>query len=80
MVTIPRKRRPRHPDKGIESLLREAEARGWTVIKRPRGYFKAYCVCDEKHQKWIHLTPSGTNYLKNQRKWFERQSCWEDDS
>lgn len=68
--------RPRHPDKDIEDLIRLAEARGWRIMKG-RKYYKAYCPCDDEHIKTIHLSPSGTMYLVNLRKWFNRQTCWE---
>jgi hypothetical protein len=69
--------RPRHQDKDIEVVLREAEARGWTVY-RDKGYYKAKCPCGQ-HANWsIKLTPSNPNYAKNLAAWFQRQSCWEE--
>jgi hypothetical protein len=69
--------RPRHPDKDIEAVLREAEAHGWRV-ERNKGYYKAKCPCG-RHANWsIKLTPSNPNYAKNLAAWFQRQSCWEE--
>lgn len=34
------------------------------------------CPCPEMHQKTVKLTPSGSRYELNLRKWLERQSCW----
>ena len=74
--------RPKHPDKDIEAVLREAEARDWTVY-RDKGYYKAKCPCGD-HANWsIKLTPSNPNYAKNLTAknltaWFQRQSCWEE--
>lgn len=69
-------RRPRHPDKDLEAVLRSAEKQDWTVTKRPRGYFKMKCPCDEGHAKTVHLSPSNPKYhlqLVNQLK---RSTCW----
>ncbi len=70
--------RQRHPDKDLERFLRELEGRGWRVVKG-RKYFKVKCGCADLHMKTIHLTPSGRMYLLNLRRWFERQSCWEEE-
>jgi hypothetical protein len=68
--------RPRHPVKELESVLQEAEARGWRVTKKPKGYFKLWCPCEAKHRKTVHLTPSDPNYERNLRAWLRRQPCW----
>lgn len=69
--------RRRHPDRDIETELREAEAHGWIVLPG-RTYWKAKCPCGN-HAKWsIHLTPSDRNSVKNLRAWFRRQPCWRD--
>ena len=68
--------RDRHREHEYESLLREAEGRGWRV-SRGKGYFKCYCPCVEKHHVRVVLTPSGIRTLMNTRKNFERASCWE---
>lgn len=70
-------RRPRHPTKELEVLLRAAEAHGWRVV-RARKYYEAYCPCDDLHIKVVHLTPSGRMYATNLRGWFERQACWQE--
>jgi hypothetical protein len=67
--------RPRHPDKDIERLMQQAEARGW-VFTWGRGYPKGWCPCG-LHQKTIHLTPNRA-YLRNLAAWFHRLDCWEE--
>jgi hypothetical protein len=57
--------RPRHPIKELEALLREVERRGWHVDKTGT-YFKLRCPC-RKHMRWVHLTPSGADYVKDVR-------------
>ncbi|MFN8104220.1 MAG: hypothetical protein U0U69_07135 [Acidimicrobiia bacterium] len=69
-------KRPRHPNQDLEKILKLVEDHGWRV-KKGSGYFKAYCACEDKHLKTIHLTPSNPRYPLNLRKWFERCSCWE---
>jgi hypothetical protein len=64
----------KHPDKDIRAFLATVEAAGWVVVKASK-YFKCKCPCG-LHMKWVHLTPSGAQYLLNTRKWFERQPCW----
>ena len=59
-------------------MLRSAELQGWRIEKRPRGYFKMYCPCAEKHLKTVHLTP-GHAYLQNLRGWLGRTPCWKGD-
>ena len=74
---LPPAKRPRHPSKELETVIQDAENHGWRAEK-PAAYFKLYCPCDEYHWKTVVVTPSGANYEKNLRKWFERQSCWDD--
>lgn len=69
--------RPKHPVKELESLLREAEDKGWRV-SRGKRYYRLYCPCGE-HMKTMHLTPSDPRYRLNFRKWLERQPCWKDE-
>ncbi|WP_211261535.1 hypothetical protein [Pseudonocardia acaciae] len=69
-------RRPKHPDKDIERLLCALESAGWDVEKG-RKYFKALCPCGT-HQKWVHLTPSSSSYLKNLTGWLRRNTCWKE--
>jgi hypothetical protein len=66
--------RPKHPNKDIEEVILLIEIYGWRV-ERGRKYYKCYCPCGH-HLKTIHLTPSGTGYVLNLRKWFQRQPCW----
>ena len=68
--------RPRHPNKDLEALLREAEAKGWRATK-PRKYFKVFCGCGQ-HQRTVHITPSDNDYERNLRGWLKRTGCWED--
>lgn len=69
--------RQRHTDKDIETLLKEAEGRGWRIDRR-KGYFKCYCPCAEKEFVSVALTPSGHRFLANKRAEFRRKGCWED--
>lgn len=68
-------RRPRHPRKELEELLRNAERRGWKVSKG-RKYFKMKCPCGI-HIKTVHLTPSDPRYLRNTLSLLARETCWE---
>jgi hypothetical protein len=68
--------RQRHPIKELETVLRDAEARGWRVERG--GYFMMKCPCTERHMKTVHLTPSNPNYERNLRAWLARCSCWKD--
>lgn len=69
--------RPRHPNKELEAVLREAESRPkpWRVSKGKK-YFKLWCACEAKHRRTVHLTPSDPHYERNLRQWLERQPCW----
>lgn len=69
--------RDRHPKQDYESLLREAEQRGWRIT-RGKGYFRCLCPCADKHWVRVVLTPSGSRTLLNTRKDFERCSCWKE--
>lgn len=69
--------RPRHPDKGLEAVLREAERQGWRV-ERGRRYYKMKCPCDDKHLKTVHISPSDPNYLRNLTGLLKRETCWEE--
>lgn len=72
--------RPKHPDKHTEAeVLRAAERQGWRITKRPRGYFKMYCPCAEKHMKTVHLTP-GRAYLRDLKGELRRKTCWREDA
>ncbi|WP_409494952.1 hypothetical protein [Amycolatopsis sp. cmx-11-12] len=42
----------------------------------PPTYYTVRCPCGQ-HQRWIHLTPSGSNYGKNALSWLLRQPCYE---
>lgn len=68
--------RPRHPNKELERLLTEAEAKGWRIAKGKR-YYRMRCPCGS-HQTWIHLTPSDPNHERNKRAWLARTGCWEE--
>jgi hypothetical protein len=57
-------------------LLKDAEARGWTVSK-DKKYFKAKCDCPSKCYETIHLTPSDPNYGKNKRNKMAKCENWE---
>jgi hypothetical protein len=66
-------RRPRHPNKDIEQVMRQAEEQGWRFIRRT--YFVGYCPCGS-HLRTIHLTPADPNYGGKLASWFRRQTCW----
>jgi hypothetical protein len=68
--------RPRHQDKGLESLLRSLELQGWRV-SRSKRYFKTWCLCDDKHRQTIHLTPN-RGYEKTIRSLLTRTTCWKE--
>jgi hypothetical protein len=67
--------RPRHPDKDLERILKEAEDRGWRV-ERGKRYYKIYCPCPEMHKKSVHLTPSDPGYRRNLLGQLGRATCW----
>jgi hypothetical protein len=67
--------RPRHPDKHLEGLLKEAEDQGWQITKGKR-YYKLWCPNSCKCRKTVHLTPSGSRYLVNLRHMLARDTCW----
>lgn len=71
--------RPKHPDKDLERLLKDAESQGWRVVKRKRAkYYKILCPCPEQHFKLsIHMTPSDPQYERNLRYWLLKNTCWE---
>jgi hypothetical protein len=66
--------RPRHPDKELEAIIREAEDGGW-LADRPSAYFRLLCPCGQ-HQRRVHITPSNPRYGLNLRMWLKRQPCW----
>ncbi len=71
-------KRPRHPDKHLDQLLRDAESQGWRV-KKGTKYYKLLCPCSGKHAKWsVHLTPSNPNYERNLRQWLADNTCWQE--
>jgi len=74
-VQVPSKR-PRHQDKELEAVLEEAEERGWRVDKG-KGYFRLRCPCGN-HMRWVHLTPSGGNYVRDLLGWLRRSGCWKE--
>lgn len=69
-------KRVRHTDDDYETLLQDAEARAWSVL-RDQGYFKCYCPCADRHYVGVKLTPSSSRSLINTRKQFERLPCWD---
>jgi hypothetical protein len=70
--------RPKHQSKELEQVLREAEAKGWRVEKRPKSYFKMKCPCDKAHIKTVKLTPSNPYYEKQLRAQLSRATCWDE--
>lgn len=69
-------KRPKHPNKNLEKLLKQLEAAGWTATKEGK-YYKARCPCGI-HQKTVKVTPSDPNYERNLRGWLRRTGCLED--
>ncbi len=70
-------KRPKHPKKELEAVLREAEAQNWRVSKRPNRYFKVKCPCDDLHIKTVKLSPSNPYYEKQLRSELSRSTCWD---
>ena len=54
------------PNETYESLLQEAEARGWRVLKRKR-HFQALCPADCKCIVTVSATPSAQGALTKVR-------------
>lgn len=81
MADVP-KRRPRHPRKDLERVLRDAETQpgGAWRVERGKGYYKMWCPCPGKHKKTVTLTPSDPNYEKNLRGWLRRSTCWKEEA
>jgi hypothetical protein len=65
----------KHPKKELEALLGEFHDAGWR-IEDPPVYYHVLCPCGN-HQRWIHLTPSGSRYVRNALAWLYRQPCYE---
>jgi len=66
--------RPRHPKKELESLLAEAEGKGWRVT-RGNGYYMMLCPCG-RHRKTVKLSPSNPRYERECRNQLGRATCW----
>ncbi len=64
-----------HPKKELQALLMRFHNQQWRIVDPPK-YYKAYCLCNEKHKTTIHLSPSGANYIRDKDKWLQRQSCY----
>lgn len=58
----------------IQALLNEFRDAGWTVSRKQK-YYRVQCPCGQ-HQRWIHLTPSDSRYVKNALSWLRRQTCY----
>jgi hypothetical protein len=69
--------RPKHPNRDLEAVLREAEAKGWRVEKRPNRYFKMKYPCDRLPIKTVKLTPSNPYYEMQLRGELSRRTCWD---
>lgn len=63
--------------KELRAIREEAERQGWRVWRRG-GYWKMYCPCPKKCKKFISLTPSNPNYVKNLLGQLGRTTCWKD--
>ena len=62
----------RHPRKDVEAVLEEFDRMGWRIVET-RSYYKLLCPCGA-HQRWFHLTPSGSTYGKDALHW-ARRTC-----
>lgn len=60
-------------NKDIGQLLKLFDEAGW-AIDDPPTYYRVRCPCGD-HMRWIHLTPSGANCIRNAVKWLDRQQC-----
>lgn len=69
--------RPRHPNKDLEAVLREAEDKKWRVSKGQK-YHKMLCSRPCKCWKTVKLTPSDPNYLRNLLGQLSRATCWDE--
>lgn len=65
----------KHPKKELQDLLEEFARAGWTIEDPPKYYMVKCPPPCSHHHRWIHLTPSGTNYAKDALKWLHRQTC-----
>lgn len=70
--------RPKHNDKDLEQLLKEAEKKSWIVEGGGDTHFKMFCPCGEDI-KTVSTTPSSPNYEKRTRRFLERHTCWNQD-
>ncbi|TDH54158.1 ABC transporter ATP-binding protein [Mycobacterium eburneum] len=70
--------RPKHPKKELERVLREAEAKDWRIEKRPNGYFKMKCPCEQMHIKTVRISPSNPYYENQLRAQLLPATCWEE--
>jgi len=69
-------RRPRHPVADLESILQDADRKGWDVQKKAT-YYSIRCPCPLKHKTMVHLTP-GPYYANHKRQWLKHHTCWEE--
>ena len=60
----------RHPRKDLEAILREFDRMGWRIIETKK-YYRLQCPCG-LHQRWFHLTPSGSTYGIDALHWAKR--------
>jgi hypothetical protein len=58
----------------IEALLTEYRDAGWRVTRKQK-YYRVQCPRGQ-HQRWIHLTPSDPNYIRNALSWLHHQTCY----
>jgi len=63
-------------DKELKAIRKEAERQGWRVFRSPRGYWKMYFPCPDKHKKTMHLTPSDPRYVLHLLGELRRATCW----
>lgn len=70
--------RPKHNDKDLEQLLKEAEHKDWRIEGGGNAHFKLKCPCGI-HKKTVATTPSSRYYEKRTRAILERETCWLQD-
>lgn len=67
--------RERHTVKELETVLKDAEEKGWRV-ERHKRYWKLYCPNGCKCFKTVKCTPSDPKYLMNLLGQLRRGTCW----
>lgn len=64
-------KRPIHQDKDLDKLVKKAWNAGWHCVRKKSNYIYCYPPSGEASVV-VKSTPSGSRYLKNLEKMFER--------